>query len=128
MLEDLNNKNVLFYAIKSYEGLNYIKSEFQEDYRLFRYVKRLLQRYRATGEIKINLLLNHVNMIYNIFGLEASTRMLFLKIDELDYSALKTVLIFLNKMPTIVKGINSKNIISSDIPIDMTIANMLREI
>lgn len=128
MLEDLNNKNVLFYAIKSYEGLNYIKSEFQEDYRLFRYVKRLLQRYRATGEIKINLLLNHVNMIYNIFGLEASTRMLFLKIDELDYSALKTVLIFLNKMPTIVKGIDGKNIISSDIPVDMTIANMLREI
>jgi hypothetical protein len=128
MFVDLNTKNVLFFAIKSYESLNYIKSEFQEDYRLFRYVKRLLQRYRATGDIKINLVLNHINMIYNIFGVESATRILFLKIDKNDHSALKTILLFLHKMPDIVYGINGSNIISSDIPVDMTIAKMLREI
>ncbi len=128
MFDNLTNDNILIYAIKSYEGLNYIQSEFKEDYRLFKYVKRLLQRYRNGGELRINLLLNHLNMIYNTFGAEAGTRILFFKIDEKDYSSLKTFLLYLKFMPNNVDGIRGYNIVSSDIPVDMTIANMLREI
>ena len=73
MFDTLTNDNILIYAIKSYEGLNYIQSEFKEDYRLFKYVKRLLQRYRNGGELRVNLVLNHLNMIYNTFGIEAGT-------------------------------------------------------
>lgn len=128
MFQNLTNDNLLIYAIKSYDGLNYVKSEFKEDYKLFAYIKRLLQRYRNTKEIKINLVLNHLNMVYNTFGPEAGTRILFYKIDVLDYSTLKTLLIYLKFMPNIVKGIKGKDIYSSDIPVDMNIANMLRKI
>lgn len=128
MFNNLTKDNILIYAIKSYEGLNYIQSEFQQDYKLFQYVKRLLQRYRATKEIKLNLILNHLNMIYNTFGAEAGTRILFFKIDKLDYSSLKTLLIYLNYMPNVVKGIRNLDILSSDIPVDMDIANMLRKL
>lgn len=128
MFDSLTNDNVLIYAIKSYEGLNYIQSEFKEDYRLFKYVKRLLQRYRNGGEIRINLVLNHLNMIYNTFGVEAGTRILFLKIDSKDYSILKTFLLYLKLMPNVVRGIKGLDIISSDIAVDMVIANMLRKI
>jgi hypothetical protein len=127
-MEQLNNDTVLLYAIKAYDKLNYVKSEFEEDYKTFRYVKRLLQRYRATGEIRQNLVLNHLSLIYNMFGVEAGTRLLFFKMDEADYSSLKTFLVFLNTMPEMVHGINGKEIRSSDLPIDMNVASILRTI
>jgi len=127
-MEQLNDDTVLLYAIKAYDNLNYVKSEFEEDYKTFRYVKRLLQRYRATGEIRQNLVMNHLSLIYNMFGIEAGTRLLFYKMDEADYSSLKTFLVFLNTMPEVVRGINGKNIRSSDLPIDMRVADILRTI
>jgi len=125
-MEQLNNDTVLLYAIKAYDKLNYVKSEFEEDYKTFRYVKRLLQRYRTNGELRQNLILNHINLIYNMFGVEAGTRLLFYKMDETDYASLKTFLVYLNTMPEIVHGISGKDIRSSDIPVDLKIANVLR--
>lgn len=126
MIEDLNDDTVLIYAIKHYD--NYIKSEFAEDFRTFKYIKRLLQRYRSGGDLRESLLLNHINMIYNMFGVEAGTRLLFFKLDELDYSSLKTFLVFLHTMPEVVMSIRGKNIRSSDIAIDGVIANSLRKL
>jgi hypothetical protein len=128
MFDNLSYENEIFYAIKAYDKINYIKSEFSEDFKTFRYIKRLLQRYRTTGELRENLILNHINIMYNAFGVEAGTRLLFLKIDEQDYPSLKTFLVFLNTMPNIVKGINGKDIYSSEYPIDMYIADILRRL
>ena len=127
-MEQLNDDTVLLYAIKAYDKLNYVKSEFEEDYKTFRYVKRLLQRYRATGELKQNLILNHLSLVYNLFGIDAGTRLLFFKMDEADYSTLKTFLVYLNTMPDVIHGINGKEIRSSDYPVDMTVANILRSL
>jgi hypothetical protein len=127
-MEQLNDDTVLLYAIKAYDKLNYVKSEFEEDYKTFRYVKRLLQRYRATGELKENLILNHLSLIYNMFGIEPGTRLLFYKMEEADYSSLKTFLVFLNTMPDVIHGINGRDIRSSDLSVDMVVANILRTI
>lgn len=127
-MHDLNDDTILIYAIKSYDSLNYVKSEFQEDYKTFKYVKRLLQKYRVTGEMREKLILNHLNLIYNVFGIEAGTRILFYKIDEIDYSSLKTFCVFLNAMPESISGIRGKDIISSTIPLDMTVVDLLRKI
>lgn len=128
MFDDLNKDNVLIYAIKSYDKLNYIKSEFNEDYKTFRYIKRLLQRYNQSGELRINLMLNHINMVYNVFGIEAGNRLLFYKINSSNYHVLKTFLVFLNTMPEVIRGIKGKDIISSNIGLDMSVANELRKI
>ena len=128
IMDNLNHENVEMYAIKAYNKFNYIKSEFEEDFMVFRYVKRLLQKYRLSGELRENLILNHLNLIYNVFGIESGTRLLFFKIDKDDYSTLKTFLLYLNTMPEIVSNINGKDILSSDIPVDMAIANLLRRI
>lgn len=127
-MEQLNDDTVLLYAIKAYDKLNYVKSEFEEDYKTFRYVKRLLQRYRATGELKQNLILNHLSLVYNLFGIEPGTRLLFFKMDEADYTTLKTFLVYLNTMPDVIHGINGREIRSSDYPVDMTVANILRRL
>ena len=126
--DDLNESNVLLYAAKCYDKPNCIQSEFDEDYKKFRYIKRLLNRYRLTGKIKERLLLNHINLTQNVFGVEAITRILFLRNEEKDWSALKTLLIFLSAMPKIVKGVRGKDIISSDIQLDNRLVIILRNL
>ena len=128
LFNDLNDANVLLYAVKCYEKPNCIQSEFDEDYKTFRYIKRLLHRYRLTGEMKERLLLNHLILCQNVFGVEASTRILFLRNSEKDYSALKTFLVYTSAMPNTVKGIRGVYIRSSDIQLDNTIIDILRKI
>jgi len=128
MFDDLNENNVLLYAAKCYDKPNCIQSEFDEDYKKFRYIKRLLNRYRLTGHIKENLLLNHLILTQNVFGVEASTRILFFRIDKRDWAALKTLLIFTSAMPKIVKGIRGQDIISSDISLDLNLVEILRKL
>lgn len=128
MFDDLNESNILLYAAKCYDKPNCLDSEFDEDYKRIRYIKRLLQRYRVTGIIKERLLINHLVVAQNVFGVEATTRMLFLRIDEKDWSALKTFLVYTSAIPNVVKGIRGEDIISSDIGLDFKIVDILRKI
>jgi len=128
MFDDLNENNVLLYAAKCYDKPNCIQSEFDEDYKKFRYIKRLLNRYRLTGVLKENLLVNHLILTQNVFGIEASTRILFFRIDKRDWNALKTLLIFTSAMPKVVKGVCGQDIISSDIALDLNLVEILRKL
>jgi hypothetical protein len=124
--DDLTNDNILLYAAKAYDKPNCIMSEFKEDMKRFNYLKRLFKRYRKVGELREQLVLNHLVVICNVFGPEVATRILFFKMAKDDFPALKTYLLFLSCMPERVKGIKGHDIISSEIPVDMTIAEVLR--
>ena len=124
--DDLTNENVMMYAIKAYDKPSCVMSEFKDDMKKFNYLKRLFKRYRKLGEVREQLILNHIVVLYNVFGAEVVARLLFLKVAKDDYSTLKTYLLFLSCMPEKVKGIKGNDIISSDIPVDMTIAEILR--
>ena len=126
MLDDLNDDNFLIYAMKAYSSPHCIMSEFESDIKRTKYLKKLFRRYKATKELKERLILNHLILLYNVFGAEAATRILFYKIDERDYDILKTFLIYLSYMPDKVVGIKGKTIQSSDILIDLHIAEILR--
>jgi hypothetical protein len=126
--DDLTSENFLLYAVKAYDKPNCIMSEFKEDMKRFNYLKRLFRRYRKMNDLRERLVINHLVVVYNVFGVEVATRMLFYKMSKDDYSALKTYLIFLNYMPAVVHGIKGQDIISSEIPVDMKIAEVLREI
>jgi hypothetical protein len=103
-------------------------SEFEDDMKRTKYLKRLFRRYKISKLLKERLILNHLILLNNVFGPEATTRILFFKIDERDYDILKTFLIYLNIMPEIVKGIRGFDIKSSDIVVDMSIAKTLRNL
>ena len=129
MFEDLNDDNFLLFAMKFYDNPQCLSEiDFNNDLKIFKYVKRLLNRYQRTGEIKERLMLNHLIMLGNVFPVQVVSRILFFKIPEQYWSALKTFLIFLNYMPEKINSINGKNIISSDIQLDMKIAKKLRKI
>ena len=96
---DLNAENFPLFAIKNYENPQAVtKEDFDKDLQHFKYIKRLLKRYKNTGELKTHLLLNHFIILYNIFG-EATTPMLFFKIEEELWSVMKTFVVFLDKLP-----------------------------
>jgi len=126
MFDNLTEENILLYATKAYDKPNCVMSEFLEDMKRFNYLNKLFMRYRKYDELRERLILNHLMVLYNVFGPEAVSRLLFYKVESSDYSALKTFLLFLNIMPEKVKGINGSDIISSYIPVDMKIANKLR--
>ena len=128
MFDNLNDDNIILYAIKSYESPNCIMSEFEGDLKRTKYLKRLFRRYKILKELKERLIINHIILLYNVFGAEATTRILFYRIDEKDYDILKTFLMYLNLLPTIVRGIRGKDIITSDILINLEIAEILRKI
>ena len=95
--DDLSSENIMLFAVKSYDKPICIMSEFKEDMKRFNYLKRLFYRHRKVGEIKEQLIMNHLMVLYNVFG-NAATNMLFYKIEEKYWHYLKTFLVFLNRM------------------------------
>ena len=99
LFNDLNEGNFRLFAIKNYENPQAVtEADFDKDLNHFKYIKRLLKRYRNTGELKSHLILNHFIVLYNIFG-EAATPMLFFKIEKELWAVMKTFVLFLNKLP-----------------------------
>lgn len=125
---DLNEGNVLIFAIKHYDRPCYVTSEFEEDFKRIQYIQKLLFRYEKKGELKERLILNHITVLYNVFGAEAVSRILFLRIAEQHRSALKTFLVYLNIMPDVIESINGTDIRSSSIPLDGRIVQTLRKL
>jgi len=128
--EKLDESNFILYAAKHYDNPQCFDTvEFYDDLNRFKYLKRLFNKYIETGDIKERLILNHIVIIYNVFGVVPGNRMLFLKLKGYE-KFLKPFLVFLNNLPDIVFGIgeNSENIHTNDIPMDSNIIDLLRKI
>ncbi len=125
MQEKLNDANFLIYAMHNYDNPQcHSVAEFEDDLKKFIYLKKLIYRYKNAGELRERLILNHIIVLYNIFG-EATTKMLFYKIEEDLWPQLITFLVYLNRMPETIPeyGINLV-----DIKLDETIIAVLRKI
>jgi hypothetical protein len=104
IFNELNEDNFLLFAIKHYENPQAVtREDFDKDLNHFKYIKRLLKRYKNNGELKTHLLLNHFIILYNVFG-EATTPMLFFKIEKDLWSSMKSFVIFLGRFPEYPKS------------------------
>ena len=104
LFTELNDDNFKLFAIKNYENPQAVtEADFDKDLNNFKYIKRLLKRYKNTGQLKTHLLLNHFIILYNIFG-EATTPMLFFKIEQDLWPSMKTFIMFLGKLPEYPKS------------------------
>jgi len=100
MFEKITPANWMMFAMHNYnnpqgEG----EEEFHEDIKRFKYLKRLLKKYHETGNLKERLILNHIIILSNVFGVEASGILLFYRIEQEYWSTLKTFMIYLNMIP-----------------------------
>lgn len=97
---ELSEETFSLYAIKFYDNPHCKgMAEFHDDLKRFRYLKRLFRKYQAGKGLKERLILNHIIILYNLFGVEATTKMLFFKIERRYWSQLKSFLYFLNYIP-----------------------------
>jgi hypothetical protein len=128
--DKLDDSNFLLYAAKHYDNKQcYDTVEFYEDLNRFKYLKRLFRKYQETNDLKERLIINHLVTLYNLFGPEPATRMLFLKLSEYKRE-LKPFLVLLGVMPEVVEniGLTNENVISSSITMDPHIVEVLRKI
>jgi len=99
IFNELNADNFLLFAIKNYENPQAVSvDDFEKDLNIFRYIKRLLRKYKNGSDLKVHLLINHFIILYNIFG-DAATPMLFFKLDEGLWPSLKAFVLFLDRLP-----------------------------
>ena len=117
MYEKLTKDNIVMYAIRHYDNPSCSgMDEFYDDMKRFKYIKRLIRKYKDTGILKERLILNHIIVINNLFGPEAASTLLFFKIEQEFWSCLKPFLEFLSIMPE--TDLN-------DIPSDMYVKEQL---
>lgn len=125
MLEKLTENNFLVYAMHHYDNPQcHSLDEFEEDLKKILYLKKLLSRYKNNGELRERLILNHIIVLYNIFG-EAATNMLFYKIEKSNWDVLITFLVYLERMP---EAIPQYGIQLSQVQLDERVIATLRNI
>jgi len=119
LFDELNSDNFVLFASRHYNNKQCTDvEEFYEDLQRFKYLKRLLSR-NDQGDCQIRLILNHIIVLYNVFGIEAANKMMFYKVEEKHWSCLKTFLVFLNYLP-------EDELV--EIPLDDKIVDELRKI
>ena len=120
--DELNEKNHLLFAIKYYENPHSVTvDDFMEDMKKFKYLKRLLKRYLKTGVLRTNLILNHLIVLFNVFG-DGTLPLLMYKLEREYWSAIKTFLLYLNGYPDYLEGS------LGDVKIDPNIQSVLEKL
>jgi hypothetical protein len=126
--DNLTDSNFLLYAAKHYDNPQcFSMDEFHQDLLTFKYIKRLFKRYKDYDILKEKLILNHIILVSNVFGPEATARMLFLKFGEYD-TMLKPFLEYLGMLPEVVYQVRGKNIKTNEIISDPVIEANLSQI
>ncbi len=129
IFDDLNDDNFLMFTMKEYNDIQCTDiEEFYDDLKKIKYIKRLFNIYKNNGQLKERLILNHLIIFYNVFSVQAGTRILFYKIEKDFWPMLKTFLIFLDRMPEKIDSIRGETIRASDIQLDDGIVTRLRSI
>ena len=97
---ELTPENINMFAMKHYDNPSCVdEAEFLDDMKRFRYLKRLFRKYETSGELKLRLIINHIIILSNVFGVDATTTLLFFKTEVEHWSLLKTFLVYLHFMP-----------------------------
>jgi hypothetical protein len=126
---ELTEENFTMFAVKNYDNPSCNgMDEFLDDLKRFKYIKRLLRKHNVGKELKERLILNHIIVLGNLFGIEATTKMLFFKLEEKFWPQIKTFLVFLNYMPMKVIVSEGIEIVDKEIPIDEIILENLKKI
>jgi hypothetical protein len=126
MIVDLTDENWLLYAAKAYDKPFAIQAEFEEDLNRVLYIKRLLSKYHSSGILKERLLLNHLIIFFNVFGIESASRLLWLKLEEKDWLVIKPFLLFLNVLPKQIQSVRGVTVDTDLIGLDQRAIDTLR--
>ena len=117
--DELNERNYQLFAIKFYNNTQSVtREDFEDDLKRIKYIKRLLKRYKNTGELKVHLILNHLTVLFNVFD-EAAVPLLFYNLEKDLWPYIKSFLLFLKRLPeyphTEINDIKEDSVCSSQL-------------
>ena len=120
LFDELNEDNFVLFASRNYDNPQCMSvEEFYHDLHRFKYLKRLFRRYTQNNDLQERLILNHLVVIYNVFGIEAANRMMLYRMEEEYWSVIKTFLVFLNFL-------REDQLV--EVPLDPTVVERLRNL
>jgi len=120
LFDELNEENFVLFASRNYDNPQCMSvEEFYHDLHRFKYLKRLFKRYIQNEDLQERLILNHIVVLYNVFGIQAANRMMFYQMDKEYWPVIKTFLIFLNYL-------DERELI--EISLDQTVVDRLRKL
>tara|TARA_Y100001972_G_scaffold126671_1_gene181124 strand:+ start:2194 stop:2556 length:363 start_codon:yes stop_codon:yes gene_type:complete len=120
MFENLSNENIMMFALKHYDNPQCEgEKEFHDDMKRFKYIKRLLRKYKDHGVLKERLILNHIIVLNNVFGPDACSTLLLFKIEQEHWPQVKSFLSFLGILPDKEMG---------DVHEDLYVSGVLRKL
>ena len=100
LFQTLNEDVFILFAARHYYNPTCIDAEeFHEDLKRFKYVKRLLNRYLDNGKLTERLIINHLVILFNVFGYDAGLKMLEYKLDNDHWPVIKPFLLHLRIIP-----------------------------
>jgi len=120
LFDVLDEDNFVLYAAKNYSNPQCTElGEFYDDLNRFKYLKRLLKRYLEHDDLQYRLILNHIIVIYNVFGITGANKMMMYKLEKEHLPAIKTFLVYLHYLP-------ETELV--DVPLDHAVVEVLRKI
>jgi len=120
LFDELNEDNFVLFASRHYDNPQCMSvEEFHHDLNRFKYLKRLLRRYTQNDDLQERLILNHIVVLYNVFGIDPANKMMFYRMEQEYWSPVKTFLIFLNYL---------RDDEFVDVPLDQKIVERLRNL
>lgn len=120
LFDDLNEDNFVLYASRNYNNPQCSSiEEFYDDLQRFKYIKKLLKRYEKNKDLQERLIINHIIVLYNAFGIAAANKMMFYKLEPECWPIIKTFLVYLNFL---------KESELVEIPLDKHIVEVLRKL
>jgi len=121
----LTEENFLLHAMNHYDKASVVSiEEFENDLSRFKYLKKLFNRYYINKDLNDRLILNHIIILYNVFG-DMATNMLLYKIPKHQWPSLLAFIVYLNRLPEYILEYNLQ---SSDITLDESVVKRLREL
>lgn len=98
---EVTEENYLIVAAKHYNNPQCSSTEeFYDDLNRVKYIKRLINRYFDTSELSERLLINHIIVFYNVFGIEIATKLLAVKLPFKYWKVIKPFLVKLKYVDT----------------------------
>jgi len=125
----LNKDTFILYCSKNYDG-GFVSGmdEMYEDLNRIKYIKKLVTRYEQNNDLKERLILNHIIILNNVFGADATARILYFKLKSC-FHVIKPFLVLLNILPEYYFNIGDEKVVDTNmIPMDQNIVEVLRKI
>lgn len=102
MEQRVSDQNFESIARNGYTNVCIDEEEFLDDLSRIKHLKRLLNKFKTSKELKTNLILNHLIVLFNVFETRTLVRLLFFKLNKYQ-DCLVPFLIFLQRLPDTIE-------------------------